>query len=285
MIITWVIYTNEIKFMTEKFINIKVLLKNSSSKLLIMMPGFAVNWLEKIIRQAEINRILGKYSESTGVEFLPKIIEEMNIRVEIEGLDNLPENGKCFIVSNHPYGFADGLILTSIIAKKYGTLKAIGNDVFMLIPQLRPLIAAVNVFGKNYRSYLMELEKVYHSTVPITHFPAGQVSRIDKWRVHDGSWKKSFITKSVECGRDIVPFYFYGRNSLLFYMIFKFRKSLGIGTNLELILLPFEFFNKKNRTIKVIIGKPISYHTFDKSQTHLEWAQWVKGQVYSLSKN
>ncbi|MGF1585071.1 MAG: 1-acyl-sn-glycerol-3-phosphate acyltransferase [Bacteroidales bacterium] len=271
--------------MTEKYINIKVLLKTSSSGLLVRMPGFAVKLLEKIIRQKEINRILEKYSEDSGVGFLPKIIEEMNIKVEVEGLENLPENGKCFIVSNHPYGFADGLILTSIIAQKYGTLKAIGNDVFMLVPQLRPLIAAVNVFGRNYRSYLMELERVYHSSVPITHFPAGQVSRINKWKVQDCYWKKSFIAKSIECGRDVVPFYFYGRNSLLFYMIFKLRTSLGIGTNIELMLLPFEFFNKRNRTVKVIIGKPIPYHTFDKCHTHLEWAQWVKEQVYSLSKN
>jgi putative hemolysin len=271
--------------MNENYINLRVLLKNSSSRLLLRLPGFAVSLMEKIIRQEEINRILTKYSEYNGVEFLPRVIDEMKIKVEVEGLENLPENGKCFIVSNHPYGFADGLILTSIIAKKYGTLKAIGNDVFMLIPQLRPLIAAVNVFGKNHRSYLTELDNVYHSGLPITHFPAGQVSRINKWKVQDGCWKKSFITKSVECGRDVVPLYFHGRNSLLFYMIFKLRTSLGIGTNLELMLLPFEFFNKRNSTVKVIIGKPISYQTFDKLHTHLEWAQWVKERVYKLNRN
>jgi hypothetical protein len=34
----------------------------------------------------------------------------------------------------------------------------------------------------------------------------------------------------------------------------------------------------------VTIGKPIPYKTFDKSMTHLEWAQNVRAQVYRLGE-
>ncbi len=271
--------------MLDNPINIRKHIKNSDSKLLKRLPEFVLNWLAIIIRQDEINRILNKYSENTGVDFLPRILEELNINVEIKGVENLPENGKCFFVSNHPFGLADGLILTGIVAEKYGDLKAIGNDIFILIPQLKPLIAAVNVFGNSYRDYLKELEKVYTYNLPITHFPAGLVSRVINWKIQDYTWHKSFVNKAIECQRDIVPFYFIGRNSLLFYFIYLFRKALGIKATLELILLPYEFFRKRNTTIRVIIGKPISFRRFDKSQTNREWAQWVKSQVYKLKNS
>ncbi len=267
--------------LTSDHINIRELAKSSDSELLKKMPGYILSLLEKIICQDEINRIIDVYSDYQGVSFLPKMMEELNIEPVVKGIDNLPEKGKCFFVANHPYGFADGLILTWLVASKYGNLKAIGNDVFMLIPQLRPLIAAVNVFGKNYREYIRELDKVYRSDIPITHFPAGLVSRLNNLNVQDGNWHKSFIVKAVECGRDVVPIYFPGKNSFLFYSIYKLRKVFMISTTLELALLPRELFNKRNRKIEVIIKEPIPCSTFDKTRTPHEWAQWVKTKVYS----
>jgi putative hemolysin len=268
--------------MPEKFLDLESQIKRSSSPLLKKLPRFMVNGLKLLIRENEINWLLNKYRDADGPEFLAGVRKELNIRIEVTGLENLPENGKCFFVANHPFGFIDGLVLTSLVSEKYGTFKAIGNEYFNLIPQLRPHIAAVNVFGKNPKEYLRELDNVFNSETPITHFPAGRVSRLKKWRVMDIDWQKSFIAKSGSCKRDIVPFYFYGRNSLLFYFIFVVRKSLRINNNIELSLLPHEIFNKRNKTIKVKIGKPIPHTTFDHSRNHREWAEWLKKEVYSL---
>lgn len=266
----------------KKYINIRKNISESNSKLLKRMPFFVVWLIKYIIRQNEMNRILNKYAVYEGVDFLPRIIEELNLKVIIEGIENLPENGKCFFVANHPFGLVDGLILTNTVACKYGHFKAIGNEVFALIPHLNPVVAAVSVFGLNTRKYLLELEKVYASDFPITHFPAGLVSRLKNGRIEDSNWQKSFITKAVEHQRNIVPIYFYGRNSRLFYAIYVLRKALGMKATLELILLPREIFNKRNKTIRVKIGSPISYQTFDNTKTHTEWAQFVKEQVYKL---
>lgn len=266
-----------------KYINVEKTIKESNSKLLTKLPGFIVKLIVKIIKQKEINRFLNKHSDSIGRDFLIKIIEEYNIKIEVEGKENLPENGKCIFVANHPFGLIDGLVLTYVISEKYGSLKAIANDAFMLIPQLHPFIAAVNVFEGSSKEYLKALDETYYTEVPITHFPAGEVSRLYKGKVQDTKWQKSFITKSIASNRDIVPIYFYGRNSNLFYTIFLLRRLLGINVNLELILLPREFFKKRNKTIKVKIGKPIPYQTFDKSLTHWDWAQNVRKRLYSLS--
>lgn len=268
--------------MEKKIIDVKKQIKKSNNKLLNSLPEFVLNIITRIVKEKEINYILNKYEDFHGVDFLPKVLEELNISIEVDGFENLPENTKCFFFANHPFGFVDGLVLTSLVVKKYGTFKAIGNENFMLIPNLKNVIAAVNVFGKNPKDYLLELENVYKSDTPITHFPAGRVSRLQNGKVLDGVWQKSFIKKSIQHQRDIVPFYFHGKNSNLFYAIFFIRKIFFIKANIELMLLPHEIFNKRNKTIKVTIGKPISYKTFNDSYSHHEWAQKVKKMVYEL---
>lgn len=266
------------------YINLNKLILKSNSNLLQILPEFCIYFLKLIIREKEINRILTKYSDYEGIDFLSKIIEELNINVEIDGIDNLPENGKCFFIANHPFGFIDGLILTYTIGKKYGDFRAIGNESFLLIPHLKSKIAAVNVFGTNPKNYTIELQKLFASNLPITHFPAGLVSRVKKRKIEDSHWKKSFVKQAVDNQRDIIPFYFYGRNSYLFYIIYVIRKTLGIKATIELSMLSHEIFNKRNKTIRVKIGKAISYSTFDKSKSTDAWAQWVKQQVYNLKK-
>lgn len=268
--------------LSKEYINIHKLIKASDSKLLKRLPNFIIYLIKLIIKQNEFNRIFSAYADYEGIEFLSKIKDELNIKIEIHGMENLPENGKCFFVANHPYGIVDGLVLTKTVGDKYGDFRAIGNEVFNLIPHLKSKIAAVNVFGKNPKQYILDLEKVFASDLPITHFPAGSVSRIKHRKVEDGDWQKSFVAKAIKHQRNVVPIYFYGRNSRLFYIIYIGRKALGISKNLELVLLPHEFFNKRNKTIKVKIGKPIPYNTFDMSKSHYDWAQFVKKQVYNL---
>jgi len=268
-----------------KYIDIAKIIDENNLGILNKLPGFLIRLIAKIIKQDELNRILGKYSDSSGVDFLTKLYEEFNLKLEIEGKDNLPENGKCFFVANHPFGLIDGLVLTLTVSEKYGTLKAIANDAFMFVPQMRPLIAAVNVFGRSSKEYIKALDDTFNMEIPITHFPAGIVSRLYNGKVQDIEWKKSFIAKAKSSKRDIVPFFFYGRNSCLFYMINLIRRCFGIKINIELMLLPHEMFRKRNKTIKVKIGKPIPYQTFEKSSTNLVWAQKVRSYVYELGKN
>ncbi len=266
-----------------KYIDIRRVIKESDSVILKKLPDFVISAIIMIVRQNEMNRILNKYSNDIGKDFLPKIIEEFNLNLEIDGLENLPENGRCFFVSNHPFGIIDGLVLTRIITQKYGNVKSIANEAFLKIPQLTPFIAAVNVFGQSSKEYVAALDEIYKADFPISHFPSGEVSRVYDGKIQDNVWQKSFITKAISSKRDIVPFHFHGRNSNLFYTIFLIRKVFGIKADIELILLPHEMFKKRNKTIKVQIGKPIPWHTFDKTHSHAEWARKVQSESYDFN--
>jgi len=268
-----------------KYFDLEDVIKKSSFGLLKRLPKFVVKLIIRIVKQEEINDILTKHSESIGVDFLNSMIKEFNLTLEIEGKENLPENGRCFFVANHPFGVIDGLVITHTISEKYGTLKAIGNDSFMYVPHLRPLIAAVNSFGQSSKEYINALEDVFDSNTPITHFPAGEVSRIYSGKIQDCKWQKSMVTKAISKKRDIVPIHFYGRNSCLFYSIGLIRMMLRIKLNFELMLLPREMLRKRNQTIRVRIGKPIPYQKFDSTLSHWDWAQKLRKHVYDIGKN
>ena len=249
------------------------------------MPRFIVRLLELIIMQKAMNNAINKYIDHDGVAFTGKMIEELNLKLEIEGKENLPENGRCFFVSNHLFGILDGMILGSIIGSKYGSFMGISNDAFKLIPQLASTTTSVNVYGKSAKDQILKLEKVYKSNVPINHFPAGEVSRKYNGKIEDRAWHKSFISKAVSEKRNVVPVLFHGRNSRLFYAVHSLRKMLKIGANIELILLPREMFKKRNKTIKITIGKPISYNSLATETSHNKLARQVREHLYSLKNN
>jgi putative hemolysin len=269
-----------------KYIDLSAAINERFPRFYRFAPRFILRFLEWIIKQDKMNGILTRNEGVTGTKFHENVIKELNLNVVVEGLENLPDHSKCFFASNHPFGVIDGMILTKIVGEKYGDFRAIGNDAFMLIPNLRPYIAIVNVYGHSSKENITELQKIYDSAMAITHFPAGEVSRWYKGlKSQDKEWQKSFISKAISSKRDIVPFYFYGRNSIFFHLVNIIRRLFFIKANIELILLPSEVFNKYDRTIRVKIGKPISWQKFDSSSTHMQWAQKVRAHVYSLKNS
>ena len=265
-----------------EYINLSKALKEQYPGLYKKIPGFTINILKRIIKQKEMNLAINKYIDFNGVSFTTKMIDELNLTLDIVGKENLPENGRCFFVANHLYGILDGMLLGHIVGTKYGTFMGIGNDAFQLIPQLASTVTSVNVYGKSAKNQIVELDKIYKSDVPINHFPAGEVSRKYKGVIQDKDWHKSFISKAISEKRDIVPIFFHGGNSRLFYGIYSLRTFFRIKANIELILLPRELFNKRNKTIKVTIGKPISYLQLDESVPHNQLAAKVRSYLYQL---
>lgn len=113
-------------------------------------------------------------------------------------------------------------------------------------------------------------------------FPAGLCSRKNNGIIRDIPWSKTFITKSVEAQRDVVPIHFGGRNSARFYALAHLCKRLGLRFNFAMLFLVDEMYRNVHQTFTVTIGKPIPWQTFDKSKTPMEWAHFVENKVYDL---
>ena len=108
---------------------------------------------------------------------------------------------------------------------------------------------------------------------------------IFKRKIYDKllEWKKTFITKSIETQRDVVPIYFEGRNSNFFYRLSNISDRYVKKINIAMLFLSDEMFKNTGKTFTITIGKPIPWQTFNKEKTPSEWAIFVKDEVYKLA--
>ena len=154
----------------------------------------------------------------------------------------------------------------------------------MNLPGLAPLCIPINKTGNQSRNFPAMVEQGFKSDNHMLMFPAGICSRRHNGTIRDIAWKKTFITKSVEYKRDIVPIHFSGRNSDFFYRLANFSDKYVRKVNIAMLFLADEMYKNVHKTFDVTIGKPIPWQTFDKSRTPAQWAQYVKDIVYDLQQ-
>ncbi len=270
----------------KNIIDIDQVFKKKGGKLHSLIPGFFIGYLKRTIHQDTINEALNKYSDKMGLDFIDAILNDyFTADIQVEGLENLPADGRYIIASNHPLGGLDGMALMHVVGKKRQDINFIVNDILLELKNLQPLFVPVNKHGRNTSESVAIIEEVYKSDELVLIFPAGMVSRKQKKGIiRDLDWKKSFISKSIKHKRDIIPVYIEGRNSNFFYNLARWRKRLGIKANLEMLYLPDEMFKQTDKKIKIIFGKPIPYTLFTRSKTFDQWARWVKSKVYEMGK-
>jgi putative hemolysin len=123
---------------------------------------------------------------------------------------------------------------------------------------------------------------MYSSGKTVLMFPAGRTARFKRRVLTEYPWAKSFVRKSREHGRTIVPVHISGRNSALFYGIWRARTLLGIKPNLEMFLLVDELFKQRGSTITLTIGHPLTPGTFNRTRTDAEWSETLRLHVAAL---
>lgn len=271
---------------TEKTIDIKDILKSKMGSKAKYVPAPLVKWLKHIVHQDEVNKYLWDSRNLTGVEWLEDCMRYLDMTLDIVGKENLPDknDGKLYtFVSNHPLGGEDGVALGAVIGRHYdGKFRYLVNDLLMNLPGLAPLCIPINKTGSQSRSFPAMVESGFRSDNHMLMFPAGLCSRRINGKIHDLPWKKTFITKSVETHRDVVPIHFGGRNSDFFYTLANICKALGIKFNIAMLFLVDEMYKNVHKSFRIAIGKPIPWQTFDKSRTPAQWAQYVQDEVYKL---
>ena len=270
---------------TEKTIDIDVILRDKLGAKARFVPRFMVSWLKRIIHQDQVNAYLWESRHLVGTEWLEECVRYLDATLDVVGAENLPpkDDGRLYIfVSNHPLGGEDGVALGAIIGRHYdGRFRYLVNDLLMNLPGLAPVCIPINKTGKQGRDFPKMVETGFQSDNHMLMFPAGLCSRRKNGVIRDIPWKKTFITKSVEYQRDVVPIHFGGQNSDFFYRLANFSDRC-LPFNLAMLFLVDEMYKNVHKTFRVAIGEPIPWQTFDKSRKPAEWAQWVQDKVYEL---
>jgi len=165
--------------------------------------------------------------------------------------------------------------MVAFLGRRYNEqIASPANDFLMNVKQVQQYLVPVNKLGAQARELSAQLEEIFASDKQIFIFPAGLCSRKIDGKVQDLPWKKTFITKSRQHHRDIIPMWCSGQNSKRFYRIDRFA----------MFLLPDELFKTRGKTFKIVIGKPVPWESFTSEKKDIEWAAYMRDVTYSLAK-
>lgn len=241
--------------------------------------------LMQLLKFNKINKAYASISDKEGMEFIDGVIDYLGLRFDIKEseLERIPKNGSFITVSNHPFGGIDGVLLIKLLCEQRPDYRVLANFLLNRVEQLQPFLFPVNPFEsrknvhssvKGMRNALLHLKN--GSSLGI--FPAGEVSsyHIDNKRISDREWLTPALKFMKRAQVPIVPVYFQGTNSKLFYLLGQIHPLLRTAR------LPSELFNKKNKTIKIRIGNPISVKDQDEFTSISQYGRFLRAKTYSL---
>ncbi|MBR5843623.1 MAG: 1-acyl-sn-glycerol-3-phosphate acyltransferase [Bacteroidaceae bacterium] len=235
-----------------------------------------------------VNKLHGDNIHMQGADFTDGILRDLNIDLVIEGeevLKNLPE-GSFVALSNHPFGALDGVTIISLFARYRPEFKVMVNKMLMMISALAPNFIAVQPHSnteaarKASMNGIREAMQHVRNNNPIGFFPAGAVSKLKgNLTTEDREWQSSIIRLVKQFKKPVVPVYFYGRNTLMFYCL------RTITYLLSSLRLPTEVMKKRGTTLRVAVGRPIMPEEYAHIEDIEELGRFFKAQTYNLKKD
>lgn len=223
-------------------------------------PGVgAVRRLLHLLLQYERTVALGEFLEKMpdGTEVMHKLADMFACHVEVQGLDNVPASGPAMVVSNHPTGIADGIVLFGALARRRPDLFIFANaDAVRVMPPLAQLIAPVE-WRPEKRSHKQNRETMIYAHGAFKDgrlavmFPSGRLAKRRWLSLHERPWMPSGAMLARRFNLPIVPLHITARNSALFYIFDRIHPSLRD------ITLFHEVLNKMHQPYRITIGEPI----------------------------
>ncbi|MFU8784660.1 hypothetical protein [Aliidiomarina sp.] len=267
---------------TSQF-NVKSLLQRYNPPLAQRLTGWRGRFLTWLLAEKKVNTVLQALNQQPAERFCDLALQRLNIVPHIIACRWPAADSRPVFVCNHPTGGIDGLLLISVLQKRYPNLRVIANEVLTEIQQLAPLLIPVPVFGKP-KDALPALQEAFASNAPLLIFPAGRTARINTSGIlDDGPWAKLAVTLASRQQRPITVMHLDNKNSRWFYWLARLRTTFKIAANLEMLLLVREMLNPTKKQPRLFVDipmRPIELSAI--ADQHTERMAWLKRRCYQL---
>ncbi len=241
--------------------------------------------LLQMLKYNILNRVYSEAHDKDPMFLINSLLDQLDLKYEIpeEDLKNIPANGPFITVSNHPYRGIDSMLLFKIISQKRDDFRIMASFLLHQIAPLNEIIIPVSTFEttENLKSsYSGIKEGINHlkNGHPLGMFPVGETSsQIEVSKVIlDKEWQPAAIKFIKNAGVPVIPVYFHGTKSRLSHIVGKIHPLL------RTIKLPAELTQKKNRTVMMRIGSPITIKEQMEFESVFQLGQYIRARTYSL---
>jgi putative hemolysin len=220
-----------------------------------------VEWLTGKITLLNLIRKYERQGSRAGQLFWGDCLRVMGIDLTTpkEQFDNIPKEGPLVVVSNHPHGLVDGMILAELVGRVRTDYKVLTRALLTDVPQIEQFMIAV-AFPHEADAQRLNVEMrkkcMEHLATggAVVLFPAGSVACSDTYfgPAIEPEWNP-FTAKMIRrSGATVVPIKFPGQNSRFYQIANKISATVRQG------LLLHEVKVVLNKPQAPIIGRPIT---------------------------
>jgi putative hemolysin len=227
-----------------------------------LMPvlGPLAKRLFHIDRVNEVERAV--FERATRETFYQTTLEVLGCQFEVDAgdLERIPESGPVAVVSNHPLGGLDGIVLGEILRRRRPDTLLMANYLLKRVRMAADHMIFVDPFARDNPaaanvSPLRQSLKHLKNGGLLGIFPGNQVShyRKETGLVEDPPWVAHIAALIRRSGATVVPVRIIARNSWLF------ERAGLVHPLLRTLMLPREFMRRglSPEPIRVVIGEPV----------------------------
>lgn len=236
-----------------------------------------------ILKINDINKLYSLIKNKKNKNFFEFLLKKNKIKVIFhqEDLKRIPTEGPFIVISNHPLGALDGIIMLNFFSSVRKDFKIVGNFLLKRIEPITDYIIPINPFH-NYKDSFNNLKGIREFLDHLNNggclgiFPAGEVSNM-KYKfgsIQDNQWIRSSVALIKKAKVPIIPMYFHAKNSNIFYFFGKIHPVL------QTALLPYEMLKKRIKPIQFKIGKLITVKQLQKFTNILDCSDFLRRKVY-----
>ena len=257
-----------------------------------LLKRLAINALEVATGRNRLRRLYFQHQARgwEGASFFDVAIKalSLDLRYDAERLAALPKHGPLVVVSNHPFGVLDGIVMCALMRRARPDFLVLTNAVLLRAPEMRDHMLPID-FTETIEA---QRANVASRAKALTHlknggclviFPAGAIStspdRLGRRPAVDPPWTP-YLARLVQSAKaPVAPICFQGQNSRLFQIVSH------ISPTLRLALFFHELSRRIGTRCEVEIGAPIAFERLADFKDRQSLVGHLREATYSLGES
>jgi putative hemolysin len=255
------------------------------------LKRFVIRVIERMSGQPYLRSLYEDYRSNPvpGETFWDSAIRRLELKLvcDDDKLATWPKEGPLVVVSNHPFGVLDGVVICHLISRVRNDFRVLTNSVLYRAEEIRPFLLPID-FAETEEALKTNLKTRVEAKNHLMEggclvvFPAGGVSTTPTlWhkRAVDTDWK-TFTARLITVAKTpVAPVFFAGQNSRLFQL------ASHVSMTLRLSLLFKEVHDKIGSEVRVRIGDIIPYDRLATISDRRALMDLLKDTTYALGKD
>lgn len=223
-----------------------------------------------------------------GESFWDAAVRRLELRIVCNetALAAWPRQGPLIVVSNHPFGVLDGVVICHLTARVREDFRVLTNSVLTRAKEIREFLLPID-FTESEEAVKTNLQSRAAAKKHLMDggcliiFPAGGVSTTPKpWsrRAVDAEWKTFTGRLISQAKAPVAPVFFAGQNSRIFQL------ASHISMTLRLSLLFKEVHNRIGSELHVRLGEPVPFDKLPATSDRVAFMRHLREMTYRLGE-